>query len=94
VQELLTETHQSSVIGEAATDIGRAAFKTTFNLLSNPIFSVDLADPNSDTTREFKKIVWNVMKEAKKPLVNYFPLLKKIDPQGVRRYITINFEKL
>lgn len=82
VQELLVETHKSSVLGEAV-DIGRVAFKTTLNLLSNPIFSVDLADPNSDTTREFKKIVWNVMKEAGKPnLADYFPMLKKIDPRA------------
>jgi len=94
VQELLAETHQSSVTGEAV-DIGRAAFMTKLNLLSNAIFSVDLADSNSDTTREFKEIVWNVMKEAGKPnLADYFPVLKKIEPQGVRRRITVYFGKL
>ena len=45
VQDALADTHQSS----EAIDIGRAAFKTTLNLLSNTIFSVDLANPNSDT---------------------------------------------
>jgi hypothetical protein len=85
VQELVAETHQSSVTGEAV-DIGRAAFKTTLNLLLNTIFSVDLTDPNSDTAREFKEIVWNVTEEAGKPnLADYFPVLKKIDPQGLRR---------
>jgi hypothetical protein len=75
VQELLAETHQSSVTGEAV-DIGRAAFKTTLNLLSNAIFSVDLIDSNSDTSREFKEIVWNVMKEAGKPnLADYFSVI-------------------
>jgi len=94
VQELLAETHQSSVTGEAV-DIGRVAFKTALNLLSNTIFSVDLADPNSDTAREFKEIVWNVMEEAGKPnLADYFPVLKKIDPQGVRRRMTVHFGKL
>uniref|UniRef100_A0A7N2LJB0 Uncharacterized protein n=1 Tax=Quercus lobata TaxID=97700 RepID=A0A7N2LJB0_QUELO len=44
VQDLLADTHQSS----EAVDIGRAAFKTTLNLLSNTIFSVDLANPNFD----------------------------------------------
>jgi cytochrome P450 len=94
VQELLAETHQSSVTGEIV-DIGRAAFKTALNLLSNTIFSVDLADPNSNTAREFKEIVWNVMEEAGKPnLADYFPVLKKIDPQGVRRRMTVHFGKL
>jgi hypothetical protein len=94
VQELLAKTHQSSVTGEAV-DIGRVTFKTTLNLLSNTIFSVDLADLNSNTVREFKEIVWNVMKEAGKPnLAYYFPVLKKIDPQGVRWCMTVHFGKL
>ena len=45
MQDPLADTHQSS----EAVDIERAAFKTTLNLLSNTIFSVDLANPNSDT---------------------------------------------
>ncbi|GLT62535.1 hypothetical protein SLA2020_351670 [Shorea laevis] len=77
VQELLAETHQSSLTGEAV-DIGRAAFKTTLNLLSNTIFSVDLADPNSDTTRELKEIVRNIMSEVEKPTWQItFPCLRK-----------------
>jgi cytochrome P450 len=94
VQELLAETHQSCLTGKAV-DIGRAAFKTTLNLLSNTIFSVDLADPNSDTAREFKEIVWNIMNEVGKPnLADYFPMLKKIDPQGIRQRMTIHFGKI
>jgi hypothetical protein len=94
VQELIAEIHQSSLTGEAV-DIDRAAFKTTLNLLSNTILSVDLVDPNSDTAREFKKIVWNIMKEAGKPnLADYFPMLKKIDPQGIRQRMTIHFGKM
>jgi len=93
--KLLAETHQSSVTGDQAVDIGRAAFKTMLNLLSNTIFSVDLADPNSDTAREFKEIAWNAMKEAGKPnLADYFPVLKKIDPQGIRRRMIVHFGKL
>jgi cytochrome P450 len=93
VQELLAETRQSSLTGEAV-DIGRVAFKTTLNLLSNTICSVDLADPNSDMAREFKEIVWNIMEEAGKPnIADYFPVLKKIDPQGTRRRMTVHFGK-
>ena len=63
VQELLSEVHKSSLAGDAV-DIGRAAFKTTLNLLSNTILSMDLADLNSDTARVYKEIVWNIMEEA------------------------------
>jgi hypothetical protein len=94
VQELLAETQQSSQTGEAV-EIGRAAFKTALNLLSNTILSVDLADPNSDKARKFKEMVWNIMEEAGRPNVaDYFPLLQKLDPQGIRRRITVNFGKM
>ncbi|PHU25355.1 Geraniol 8-hydroxylase [Capsicum chinense] len=56
-----------------AVDIGRATFRTSLNLLSNTVFSKDLTDPFSDTAKEFKE------------LVNYFPFLQRIDPQGIRR---------
>nr|WNH14548.1 G10H [Betula platyphylla] len=94
IQELLAETHRSSLTGEAV-DVGRAAFKTALNLLSSTIFSVDLADPNSDTTREFKEIVRNIMSEVGRPnLADFFPMLKQIDPQGIRRRVTIHFGKI
>ncbi|WMV14976.1 hypothetical protein MTR67_008361 [Solanum verrucosum] len=76
-------------------DIGRAAFRTSLNLLSNTIFSKDLTDPFSDSDKEFKELVWNIMAEAGKPnLVDFFPFLKKIDPQGIRRRLTNHFSKV
>ncbi|KAK9984517.1 hypothetical protein SO802_034042 [Lithocarpus litseifolius] len=94
VQDLLADTHQSSLNGEAV-DIGRAAFKTTFNLLSNTIFTVDLAESNSDTAREYKEIVWHIMKEVGRPnLVDYCPVLKKMDPQCIRQRMEVHFGKM
>ena len=48
-------------------DIGLEAFRTTLNLLSNTIFSVDLVEPSSDTVQEFNELVRNMMEEAAKP---------------------------
>ncbi|KAM3685918.1 hypothetical protein ACJW31_11G155700 [Castanea mollissima] len=77
VQELLADVHKSCLTNDAV-DIGRAAFKTTLNLLSNTICTVDLADSNSDMAREFKELVWNIMEEVGKPnLADYFPVLRK-----------------
>ncbi|KAM4073276.1 hypothetical protein ACB094_10G006500 [Castanea mollissima] len=91
VQELLADVHKSCLTNDAV-NIGRAAFKTTLNLLSNTICSVDLAVPNSDMAREFKELIWNIMEEVGKPnLANYFPVLRKVDPQGIRRRMTIYF---
>ncbi|KAE9467313.1 hypothetical protein C3L33_00779, partial [Rhododendron williamsianum] len=72
-----------------AIDIGKVAFSTTLNLLSNAIFSVDMIDPSSGSANEFKELVWNMMEEIGKPnLVDYFPALKIIDPQGRLRRLT------
>jgi hypothetical protein len=64
-------------------------------MLSNTILSVDLADPNSEGAKKFKEIVWNIMKEVGKPnIADYFPVLQKLDPQGIRQRLTVNFGKM
>ncbi|KAK0587481.1 hypothetical protein LWI29_023626 [Acer saccharum] len=94
IQQLLTHVQESCRVGKAI-DIGQAAFNTTLNLLSNTVFSVDLADPSSETTRELKKLVWDIMEEAGKPnLGDYFPVLRKIDLQGIRRRMEIHIGKM
>ncbi|EXC17810.1 Cytochrome P450 76C4 [Morus notabilis] len=94
VRELFEGVRRSGSAGESV-DIGSEAFTTTLNLLSNTIFSVDLADPKSELAREFKEVAWGIMKEAGTPnLGDYFPLLRKIDPQGIRRRMTVHFERI
>lgn len=78
-----------------AVDIGSIIFTTSLNLLSNTIFSVDMANPNQDSAKQFRELVWQIMVEAGKPnLVDYFPALAKIDPQGVRSRMTDYFSKM
>ncbi|KAK9277633.1 hypothetical protein L1049_007179 [Liquidambar formosana] len=94
VQDLLQDV-QESCRANRAIDISRAAFKTSLNFLSNTLFSVDFADPSSDRAREFKEVAWSIMEEVGKPnLVDYFPMLTKIDPQGIRRRLTAHFGKI
>ncbi|KAM5568099.1 geraniol 8-hydroxylase [Rosa sericea] len=93
VQELIADICESEERG-VAVNIGRAAFKTTLNLLSQTIFSVDLANPSSETARELKETIWGIMEEIGKPNVaDYFHLLRKLDPQGIRRRLTYHFHK-
>nr|GLL39068.1 geraniol 8-hydroxylase-like [Ipomoea trifida] len=90
IEELITLCKNYSQAGEAV-DIGRAAFRTTMNLLSNTIFSKDLCDPCS----EFKDLVRNIMEEAETPnMVDYFPFLRKFDPQRLRRRMSGHFSKV
>ena len=94
MQELLADIHNSSLNGDEV-DIGKAAFKTSLNLLSNTIFSVDLADPNSATGRELSKLVHSILEVGSRPnLEDYFPVLKKVDPQGIQRQMTIFYGKM
>ncbi|KAG5560713.1 hypothetical protein RHGRI_003898 [Rhododendron griersonianum] len=67
-----------------AVDIGSAAFTTSLNLLSNTVFSVDLAGLSQESAREFRDLATNITMEAGKPnLADYFPVLAKIDPQDI-----------
>ncbi|KAF8380387.1 hypothetical protein HHK36_027872 [Tetracentron sinense] len=94
VQDLIAHVHDSCKAGNVV-DLGRVAFGTTLNLMSNTLFSVDLAHPNSDTAQDFKDLVWGVMEESARPnLSDYFPVLRMIDPQGIRRRLSIYVGKL
>ncbi|CAN4079609.1 unnamed protein product [Withania somnifera] len=49
----------------------------------------------SQTGKEFKDVVWSIMEEAgKSNLADYFHVLKRMDPQGIRRRIGKHFGKL
>ncbi|GMH09464.1 hypothetical protein Nepgr_011305 [Nepenthes gracilis] len=94
VEELLAYV-QSCCQAGVAVDIGQATFITNLNLLSNTFFSVDLLQPGSDKIHEFKETVWNIMVEVGKPnFADYFPMLKRIDPQAIRKHTAIHFKKL
>ncbi|KAL3500051.1 hypothetical protein ACH5RR_039144 [Cinchona calisaya] len=94
VEELLLYFRKQSAKG-APIDIGGAAFATTLNLMSNTIFSIDMVDSEFETAQEFKDLVWRIMEDAGKPnLSDYFPLIKWLDVQGVKRHIRPAYERL
>nr|DAD29051.1 TPA_asm: hypothetical protein HUJ06_030519 [Nelumbo nucifera] len=75
----------------SAVDIGQAAFITTLNLISNTILSTDLASFDSGSAQELKALVHRAMEEGGRPNpMDYFPILRRIDPQGIRRRMAIN----
>ncbi|KAK9080774.1 hypothetical protein SSX86_000532 [Deinandra increscens subsp. villosa] len=85
VEELIAYCRKASVTN-GSVDIGRVTSTTTLNVLSNMIFSKDLTDPYEDWGKEFKELVGKIMVEGGKPnLVDCFPVLRMIDPQGIRR---------
>ncbi|XP_015161804.1 geraniol 8-hydroxylase-like [Solanum tuberosum] len=83
IEELIVYCERSSQMGEAV-DIGAAIFRTMLNLFSNTLFSRDLADPFENSGKE---LVEGMMMYMGKPsLVDYFPVLKIVDPLSLRRY--------
>ncbi|KAL2939268.1 Geraniol 8-hydroxylase [Bienertia sinuspersici] len=78
-----------------AVSIGQVAFSTTLNLLLSTFFSVDLSDINSEFAHEFRETIRGIMEEVGKPnFADYFPVLRVIDPQGIRRRISVHFRKM
>ncbi|XP_061966986.1 cytochrome P450 76T24-like [Populus nigra] len=94
VQELLEYVHENCNNGHAV-DVGRSVFTTVVNLISNTFFSLDIANYNSDLSQEFSYLVVGVMEQiGKANLADYFPILRLVDPQGIRRKTNNNFKRL
>jgi len=84
-QEMLEYVHENCNNGHAV-DIRRSVFTTSLNLISNTFFSLDIANYNSDLSQEFSDLVVGVTEQIGKPnIADYFPILRLVDPQGVRR---------
>ncbi|KAK2632552.1 hypothetical protein EUGRSUZ_L01403 [Eucalyptus grandis] len=53
-----------------------------------------MTDPSTSAS-ELKEVMWQIMAEVGKPnIADYFPVLKKIDPQGSKRRTELYFSKM
>ncbi|PIA35290.1 hypothetical protein AQUCO_03600159v1 [Aquilegia coerulea] len=69
-----------------AIDIGRYIYLMSFNLIGNFMFSKDLLDPNSTTGADFFYHAGKIMDLAAKPnIADFLPMLRWLDPQGIKR---------
>ncbi|KAK6918471.1 Cytochrome P450 [Dillenia turbinata] len=94
VQELLDHVLECSQTGRAV-HIAQAGFTTSLNFISNTIFSMDLAHYDSKMSHEFMGLVRGLFEVIVKPnLADYFPILRFLDPQGIRRQVEFYMEKL
>ncbi|KAK2368218.1 geraniol 8-hydroxylase [Trifolium repens] len=93
LEELLFDIEKSSLIGEGV-DVGRAIFMTSLNFLSNSFFSMDFVNSSGETD-EYKGIVENLVRAIGTPnIVDFFPILKMVDPQGISGISATYLEKL
>jgi len=82
LKDLLNDMHESSLTGQAV-EIERAAFKACINFLSYTFVSQDFVESLDD---EYKDVVSILLKAVGTPnLSDHFPVMKILDPQGIRR---------
>ncbi|KAL3818444.1 hypothetical protein ACJIZ3_004349 [Penstemon smallii] len=78
---------QECCLSGQVVDIGKAAFTTTLNLMSVTLVSVDFSNyKGSDSSNEWEEAILGVMNVVGIPnFADFFPILKLVDPQGVKR---------
>ncbi|KAL3820172.1 hypothetical protein ACJIZ3_006077 [Penstemon smallii] len=78
-----------------AINFAEAAFKVTLSLMSATLFSIDLAPFDSNSCHELKEMVRSMMEVLGTPnLADFFPVLKRVDPQGIKHKSNICIGKL
>ena len=95
VQELMSFVDTCSQSSEAV-NIGRASFITSLNIISNALFSINLANFNdTETTDDFQNVVLRMMEIAgKSNMADFFPFLGFLDLQGTRKEARLCMNKL
>ncbi|CAI0404278.1 unnamed protein product [Linum tenue] len=75
-------------LGESVS-IGEVVFTAIFDSLSNLMLSRDcIGFESSETANRLKSLIWRFMELGTSPnLADFFPVLKKLDPQGLRREV-------
>ncbi|GJR95068.1 cytochrome P450 76AD1-like protein [Tanacetum coccineum] len=94
VQELLNYVQDCSMIRKAI-NINETAATATLNVLSNFIFSLDIAHYDSTSTDYIRGFILEIMKIGGKPsLADFFPVLHPFDPNGVLKRSNLITRKL
>lgn len=84
LQQLLDYVAQCSG-SRRDVNIAEIAFVTSLNLISATMFSFDFASFDSSSAQEMKETAMAVLKLLGTPNISdYFPILKFIDPQGIK----------
>ncbi|KAL3850911.1 hypothetical protein ACJIZ3_012793 [Penstemon smallii] len=85
---------QECCVSGRVVNIGEVSFITTVNLMSVTLFSVDFTDFGSDTTQEWKETIEALIDIVGCPnSADFFPVLKRFDPQGIKKEADFYFGK-
>nr|WJZ49111.1 cytochrome P450 [Isodon lophanthoides var. gerardianus] len=91
----LIEYAQKCCDAGRAVNIREAVFTTTLNLMSVTLFSADATDFDSSVTAELREMIVGIGTLLGTPnYADFFPILKNLDPQGVRRQAEFYYGRL
>ncbi|XP_045833199.1 cytochrome P450 76T24-like [Trifolium pratense] len=94
LKELVVYLHENCRKGKAI-DIGEVAFTISLNSISSTLFSIDLASFTSNSSQKFRDVISSMLIDASKPnIADYYPVLRRIDPQGAQRRMKNYYQKL
>ncbi|TKY50553.1 steroid 17alpha-monooxygenase or 17alpha-hydroxyprogesterone aldolase [Spatholobus suberectus] len=94
IHRMLHLIQEAAESGTRPVDVGRFFFFMAFNLIGNLIFSKDLLDSEMERGYRFYHHAAKVMEYAGKPNVaDFLPILKWLDPQGIRRKTQFHVNK-
>jgi cytochrome P450 len=94
LKELVVYLQENCRIGKAI-DIGEVAFTISLNSISSTLFSIDLASFTSGSSQNFRDVVSSMLIDASKPnIADYYPILRRFDPQGAQRRMKNYYQKL
>ncbi|KAJ7971480.1 Cytochrome P450 [Quillaja saponaria] len=94
IDRMVRFVEEAGASGTKSVEVGRFFFLMAFNLIGNLMFSKDLLDPNSESGARFFYHAGQVMEFAGKPNVaDFLPILKWLDPQGLRRKTQFHVER-
>ncbi|GLT25809.1 hypothetical protein SLA2020_009140 [Shorea laevis] len=87
IQNIEKDVEVARPQGEAGElDLSHFLFILAFNVMGNLVLSRDLVDSRSKEGREFFNAMGKVAEWGGKPNISdFFPVLKWLDPQGIRR---------
>ncbi|XP_047329304.1 iridoid oxidase-like isoform X2 [Impatiens glandulifera] len=84
IEEAAMKSHSSGLKG--VIEIYHFVFLMAFNMVGNMVFSEDIIDSETKEWKEFFDSMNKVVEWTGKPnLSDYFPLLKMLDPLGIKK---------
>ncbi|CAL4960556.1 unnamed protein product [Urochloa decumbens] len=87
--------HHAAAAARREVDVGQVVYGGVLNLVSSALFSADVVDVGAESAHGLRVLVEEVIEMVAKPNVSdFFPVLRPLDLQGLRRYAAGHYGKV